>query len=97
MTRIVVFFVTLVCEKIFSVSINVSRLELIKLTTRVFMIKTKVTTIILIAVILTVMMVTITIKYLNGIHFSLCKGQMNSKVRATKVSAMITYPNKPIP
>ena len=35
------------------------------------MIKTKVTTIILIAVILTVMMVNITIKYLNGIHFSL--------------------------
>ena len=35
------------------------------------MIKTKVTIIILIAVILTVMMVNITIKYLNGIHFSL--------------------------
>ena len=35
------------------------------------MIKTKVTTIILIEVILTVMMVNITIKYLNGIHFSL--------------------------
>ena len=35
------------------------------------MIKTKVTIIILIAVILTVVMVNITIKYLNGIHFSL--------------------------
>ena len=35
------------------------------------MIKTKVTTIILIAVILTAIMVNITIKYLNGIHFSL--------------------------
>ena len=34
------------------------------------MIKTKVTIIILIAVILTVVMVNITIKYLNGIHFS---------------------------
>ena len=65
------FFVTLACEKIFSVSINVSRSELIKLTTRVLMIETKVSTIILIAVILTAIMVNITMKYLNGIHFSL--------------------------
>ena len=64
------FFVTLACEKIFAVSINVSRLELIKLTTRVLMIETKVSTIILIAVILTAIMVNITMKYLNGIHFS---------------------------
>ena len=35
------------------------------------MIKTKVIIIILIAVILTVVMVNITMKYLNGIHFSL--------------------------
>ena len=54
-------------------------------------------TIILIAVILTAIMVNITIKYLNGIHFSLWEGQVDSKVRAIEVFAIITYPNKPIP
>ena len=97
MARNVVFCDARMWENFFSVSINVSRSELIKLTTRVLMIETKVSTIILIAVILTAIMVNITMKYLNGIHFSFWEGQVDSKVRAIEVFAMITYPNKPIP
>ena len=89
------FFVTLVCEKMFSVSINVSRLELIKANNQSFNDKNKSNNNNFDSSNTNSNDGKYNHKVLNGIHFSLWEGQ--TEVRATEVFAMITYPNKPIP